>query len=178
MKPPNMHRGFCGLWHVHSHQAGITLLSLDRDEARLPQMALCNISLQESCFNTISGRPSWRHWHLLHKIPQHQSARYIRNDLFDMDSAEILQDILQATQTITTLDLSGILRENPGCCCIALLRLQQPTPLKINVSSCAWRRRFHSGESPVSDHDARNSYLVKFAAFYRCWRVSRSDGTK
>jgi Ran GTPase-activating protein (RanGAP) involved in mRNA processing and transport len=85
---------------------------LGRDaDARLLRVALCNIPSLQSLLLTDGALESAGLAELAPALYHNTSIKLLAisgNKLYDMESAEILRDILRRNKTITTLDLSGI----------------------------------------------------------------------
>jgi hypothetical protein len=82
---------------------------LDRDEARLLRMALCNIQSLQSLVLTGGTLESAGLAELAPALYHNTTIKVLdmsENKLNDMESAETLSDILHSNKTITTLDLS------------------------------------------------------------------------
>jgi Ran GTPase-activating protein (RanGAP) involved in mRNA processing and transport len=89
---------------------GLRRCPLDRDKARLLRMALCNIPTLQSLIlrdRTLESAELAELAPALYRNVSIQMLDISRNGLNDMESAEIVRDILRSNKTITTLVLSG-----------------------------------------------------------------------
>jgi Ran GTPase-activating protein (RanGAP) involved in mRNA processing and transport len=130
--------------HPKLTKLGFRECYLSRDEARLLRMALCNIpSLQSLVLKDCDlGKNGLTE--LAPALYHNTSIKELDmsgNHLNDMESAEILQDILRSNKTITTLDLSrnrfGRMTGAVGC--IAEGLGNNSTLMDIHLSRCALR---------------------------------------
>jgi Ran GTPase-activating protein (RanGAP) involved in mRNA processing and transport len=123
---------------------GLCYFPLGRDEARLLQIALCNIPSLQSLFLEGSTLGSAGLAELAPALYQNTSIKVIDisgNNLIDMESAEILRDILNSNKTMTTLNLRGnAFGQATGAVeCIADGLGSNSTLLKINLTDCHLR---------------------------------------
>jgi Ran GTPase-activating protein (RanGAP) involved in mRNA processing and transport len=121
---------------------GLRRFPLGREEARELGMALRNIPSLHNLAITITTLGSAGLAELAPALYRNTSIKALDisgNDLNDMESAEIIRDIMRRNKTITTLDLS---RNNCWQTTGAVTRIadglgSNSTLLKIDLSSCA-----------------------------------------
>jgi Ran GTPase-activating protein (RanGAP) involved in mRNA processing and transport len=123
---------------------GLRRCPLGRDETRLLQMALCNIPNLQSLVLTGGTLGSAELAELAPALYHNTSIEVLDmsdNFLNDMESAELLRDILRSNKTMTALDLSeNYFGETTGAVeCIADGLGSNSTLLKIDLSSCCLR---------------------------------------
>jgi Ran GTPase-activating protein (RanGAP) involved in mRNA processing and transport len=121
---------------------GLRRCPLGRGEARLLQMALCNIPSLQTLDLASSRLESAGLAELAPALYHNTSIEVLDmsdNYLNDMESAELLRDILRSNKTITTLGLSeNYFGETTGAVeCIADGLGSNSTLLKIDLSLCA-----------------------------------------
>jgi hypothetical protein len=121
---------------------GLRCCPLDRDEARLIRLALCNIPSLQSLVLTDGTLGSVGLAELAPALYRNTFIKVLdisENDLFDMDSAEILRDVLRSNKIMTALDLSGnkFGETNGAVGCIGGGLRSNSTLLKLDLSSCA-----------------------------------------
>jgi Ran GTPase-activating protein (RanGAP) involved in mRNA processing and transport len=112
------------------------------NETRVLQMALCNMPSLQSLDLGSNGLRSAGLAELAPALYHNTSIQVLdisNNTLYDIESAEILRDILCHNKTMTTLDLSkNQFGMTPGAVeCIANGLGSNSTLLKIDLSSCA-----------------------------------------
>jgi hypothetical protein len=129
---------------------GIRCRRLNLDEARLLQSALCNLqSLQSLVLVERTLGSAELLAELAPALYLNTSIKVLdisSNGLDNMESAEILRDILRSNKTMTALDVSENTfgRTNGAVECIAEGLGSNSTLLKLNLSSC------HLGDGDVS----------------------------
>jgi Ran GTPase-activating protein (RanGAP) involved in mRNA processing and transport len=117
---------------------------LGRDEARLLQMTLCNTPSLQTLVLKGSSLGSAGLAELAPALYHNTSIKVLDmpfNELDDMESAEILRDILCSNKTMTALDLCGnAFGQTTGAVgCIADGLGGNSTLLKINLTTCCLR---------------------------------------
>jgi Leucine-rich repeat (LRR) protein len=117
---------------------------LGRDDARLLGMTLCNISSLETLVLTERTLGIAELAELAPALYYNTSIKVLdisRNNLSEIDSAEIIRDIFRINKTMTTLDLSeNKFGQTTGAVkCIAEGLGNNSTLLKIDLSSCFLR---------------------------------------
>jgi hypothetical protein len=134
------------------------------DEARLLRMALCNIPILQRLDLAGNDLGSDGLAELAPALYRNTSIKVLNlsgNDLMDIESAEILRDILHSNKTMTALDLSrnGLGRTTGAVDGIADGLGSNSTLLKIDLSNCCL------GDEGVSSlaqaFGARNTTLQK-----------------
>jgi Ran GTPase-activating protein (RanGAP) involved in mRNA processing and transport len=115
---------------------------LDRDDARLIRLALCNIPSLQSLALTEGTLGTAELAELAPALYHNTSIKVLDmsgNNLFEMESAEIFRDILRSNKTMTALNLSwSNFGETTGAAeCIADGLGSNSTLLKIDLSGCA-----------------------------------------
>jgi hypothetical protein len=145
---------------------GLNGCPLGRDEARLLRMALCSISNLQSLLLPGVTLGSAELAELAPTLYHNTSIKVLDisgNNLNDMESTEILRDILRSNKTITTLDLStNRFGYTTGAVdCIAAGLGDNSTLLEIDLSWCALR---DDGISILAQAlGSRNTTLQKLA---------------
>jgi Ran GTPase-activating protein (RanGAP) involved in mRNA processing and transport len=117
-------------------------IRLGRDEARELRMALCSTLRLQTLALTDGTLRSAELVELAPALYHNTSIKVLdisRNDLSEIDSAEILRDILRLNKTMTALDLSrNAFGQTTGAVeCIAEGLGSNSTLLKIDLPSCA-----------------------------------------
>jgi hypothetical protein len=156
--------------HPTLTKLGLRLWPLRRDKERLRRMALCNIPNLHILVLGAFTLGSVGLAELAPALYRNTSIKVLdmsENNLNDMESAELLRDILHSSnETITALDLSGnAFGETTGAVeCIADGLGSNSTLLKIDLSSCCL------GDGGVSvlaqTIGSRNTPLQKLALGY------------
>jgi Leucine-rich repeat (LRR) protein len=120
---------------------GLHRCPLDRDKARLLQMALCGIPSLQSLDLESNCLGSAELAELAPALYHNTSIKVLNmsdNDLNDMESTQLLRDILRNNKTMTALDLHwNRFGETTGAvACIADGLGSNSTLLKIDLSNC------------------------------------------
>jgi Ran GTPase-activating protein (RanGAP) involved in mRNA processing and transport len=139
---------------------------LGRDDARQLRMILCGTPSLQSLALIHGTLGSAELAELAPALYHNKSIKVLdmsRNDLCDMESAEIFRDILRCNKTMATLDLSGNqLGETTGAVeCIADGLGGNSTLLNINLSDCALGD--HGLSTLAQTFGSRNTTLQKLA---------------
>jgi Ran GTPase-activating protein (RanGAP) involved in mRNA processing and transport len=121
---------------------GLRYCPLGCDEARLLQMALCKLPNLQSLILTNNELGSAGLAELAPALSRNASIKVLDmsgNYLSDMESAELLRDILRSNKTMTTLNLSwNDFGQTTGAVeCISNGLGSNSTLLKIDLSSCS-----------------------------------------
>jgi Ran GTPase-activating protein (RanGAP) involved in mRNA processing and transport len=125
---------------------GLRYYSLDHDEASLLKLALCNL-LSFQCLvlesNLLGTTGLAKLAPALYRNTSIKVLALPSNVLNNMQSAEILRDILRSNKTMTALDVSGstfgLTTGAVKCIAVGLGRIS--TLLKLNLSKCGLRDR-------------------------------------
>jgi hypothetical protein len=149
---------------------------LNRDEARLLRMALCNIpSLQSLVLirNTLGSVGLAKLAPALYRNTSIKELDLSWNDLNDMDSAAMLRDILRHNKTMTAIDLSeNLFGLTAGAVdCIADALGSNSILLKINLSNCCLR---DGGVSTLAQ--TLGSWNTTLHKLILCWNAITSTG--
>jgi Ran GTPase-activating protein (RanGAP) involved in mRNA processing and transport len=127
--------------HTTLTKLGLHRCPVGRDETSLLQMALCNMpSLQSLALTDFTLNSAWLA-ELAPALYHNTSIQVLdisKNSLNNMESAEVLRDILRHNKTISTLDLSynDFGRTAGAVQCIANGLCSNSTLLKIDLSEC------------------------------------------
>jgi Leucine-rich repeat (LRR) protein len=145
-------RGLTPVLHALARRPTLTKLGLrrsrrcplGRDNARLLRIALCNIPSLQSLDLASNYLGSAGLAELAPALYHNTSIKELdiqRNDLHNMESAELLRDILRSNKTMTALDFSGnYFGDTAGAVeCIADGLGSNSTLLKINLTDCRLR---------------------------------------
>jgi Ran GTPase-activating protein (RanGAP) involved in mRNA processing and transport len=142
----------------------LRLCPLDRDDAKLLRLALRNIPSLQSLVLTEGTLGSTGLVELGPALYHNTSIKVLDmsgNSLIDMESAEVIRDILRSNKTMTALDLSrNVFGRTPGAVdCIAGGLGSNSSLLNIDLSLCCL------GDDGVSTlaraHGSRNTALQK-----------------
>jgi hypothetical protein len=145
---------------------GLRHYLLDRDDTRQLGMVLCGTSSLQSLVLIYGTLRSAGLAELAPALYHNTSIKMLDiswNSLYDIESAEILRDILRSNKTMTALDLSGNqFGETTGAVeCIADGLGSNSTLLKIDLSSCCLE---DGGLSSLAQaFGSRNTTLQKLA---------------
>jgi hypothetical protein len=120
---------------------GLRCSPLDRDEATLIWLALCNIPSLQSLVLVDGTLGSAELAELAPALYRNTPTKVLdisENILNDMESAEILRNIIRNNKIMTTLDFSGNgLGQRTGAVdCFAVGLGSNSTLLKLNISRC------------------------------------------
>jgi hypothetical protein len=164
--------GLTSVLHALARRPTLTKLELSccnlgRDEARLLRLALCNIPSLQSLVLTY-GTLAAGLTELAPALYRNTSIKVLdisKNNLIDMQSAEILRDILRHNKTMTALNLSANFfgRIVGAVECITEGMGGNSTLLKIDLSSCEMGDR---GVSILAQNlGSRNTTLQKLTLY-------------